>query len=89
MLIHLMEGYIRSEGKRMEEDNTLNLMIKDIEIRNKNSMKEEMVGLHREVKEEFEPPMIPMTNDNEKDWSKQLSEDPSDDLSGIDRLWKL
>lgn len=72
-MIHLMENYIRTEKKMMEEDDTLNLMINDIEYRNRQSIKEEVIGLKKEIDEELEPPMIPYTSDE----------------SGLDRFWSL
>ncbi len=75
MLIHLMESYIRTEKRRMEDDDTLNLMITDISVRNKKDIKKELVGLKREIDEELEPPMIPLTND--------LHNDDWDDVSGV------
>jgi len=80
MLIHLMENYIRMEKKRMEDDNSLNLMIKDVEKRNKESLKNQMMGLKKEVEYELEPPMIPMSSD--RSWTDHSEEDPND-LSGI------
>ena len=70
MLIHLMENYIRSEKKRMEDDNSLNLMINDVEVRNRKSLKESLVGLHKDIKTEYEPPMIPYQSDDE--WEDRL-----------------
>lgn len=75
MLIHLMESYIRTEKRRMEDDDTLNLMITDISVRNKKDIKKELIGLKREIDEELEPPMIPLTND--------LHNDDWDDVSGV------
>ena len=80
MLIHLMENYIRMEKKRMEDDNSLNLMIKDVEKRNKESLKNQMMGLKKEVEYELEPPMIPTLSD--RSWTDHSEEDPND-LSGI------
>ena len=87
MLIHLMENYIRLEKKRMEDDNTLNLMISEVEVRNRESLKEKMVGLHKEIEEELEPPMIPYNNDS-RSWTDHSEEDPND-LSGIGWLSRL
>ena len=80
MLIHLMENYIRMEKKRMEDDNSLNLMIKDVEKRNKESLKNQMMGLKKGVEYELEPPMIPTSSD--RSWTDHSEEDPND-LSGI------
>ena len=79
-----MENYIRVEHKRMENDNKLNLMIDEVEVRNRKSIKDKLVGLHREIEEETEPPMIPMSNDHNGGWEESLSDD-----NGTDRLWKL
>ena len=84
MLVHLMEHYIRSEKKRIEEDGDLNSLINNIELRNRKTIKEEMVGLHREIEEEFEPP-VPPTLPDEPDHSKDDWNDPS----GVGRLWSI
>jgi len=93
MLIHLMENYIRVEKKRMEDDNSLNLMINEVEVRNRKSIKDKIIGLHKEIEDELEPPMIPMSNDHNNGWEERLSDDHSkddwSDISGINRLWKL
>ena len=68
------------EKKRMEDDNSLNLMIKDVEKRNKESLKNQMMGLKKEVEYELEPPMIPTSSD--RSWTDHSEEDPND-LSGI------
>lgn len=74
MLIRLMEEYVRSEKKNMEEDNTLNLMINDITKRNKDDLKKELVGLRKEVREEYEPPMVPQFDDHQNDgWSEETN----------------
>jgi len=82
MLVRLMEDYIRSERRLMEEDNSLNQMIRDIEVRNKNSMKKEMIGLRREVEEELEPPMVPYSSDN-RSWDDYINDQSNDDWSDI------
>ena len=84
MLVHLMEHYIRSEKKRIEEDGNLNSLINNIEMRNRKTVKEEMVGLHREIEEEFEPP-VPPTIPDEPDHSRDNWNDPT----GLSRLWNL
>ena len=84
MLVHLMEHYIRSEKKRIEEDGDLNSLINNIEMRNRKTIKEEMVGLHREIEEEFEPP-VPPTIPDELDHSRDNWSDPT----GLSRLWNL
>jgi len=93
MLIHLMENYIRVEKKRMEDDNSLNLMINDVELRNRETFKTKLVKFHKEVEKETEPPMIPMTNDQRESWEERLTDDHSkddwSDPSGLNRLWKL
>lgn len=91
MLVRLMEDYIRSERRLMEEDNSLNQMIRDIEVRNKNSMKKEMIGLRREVEEELEPPMVPYSSDNRSwdDYTNDQSNDDWSDISGTDFLNRL
>ena len=82
MLVRLMEDYIRSERRLMEEDKSLNQMIRDIEVRNKNSMKKEMIGLRREVEEELEPPMVPYSSDN-RSWDDYINDQSNDDWSDI------
>ena len=84
MLIHLMEDYIRKEKVRMEEDGTLNVMITDIETRNRKSIKEEVIGLHREVEKELEPP-LPPSQYSDVDYRK----DDWNDISGVSRLWEV
>ena len=84
MLVHLMEHYIRSEKKRIEEDGDLTSLINNIEMRNRKTIKEEMVGLHREIEEEFEPP-VPPTIPDEPDHSRDNWNDPT----GLSRLWNL
>ena len=84
MLVHLMEHYIRSEKKRIEEDGDLTSLINNIEMRNRKTIKEEMVGLHREIEEEFEPP-VPPTIPDEPDHSRDNWSDPT----GLSRLWNL
>lgn len=64
MLIHLMESYIRREKKLMEEDNSLNKMLVDVQQRNR---KELFKNLKKDMDEEYEPPMIPMSSD-ERSW---------------------
>jgi hypothetical protein len=72
-MIHLIEDYIRSEHQKMKEDNTLNLMIKDVEDRNREDIKREIRKDVREVRDEYEPPMIPISSDyDNEDWEKDL-----------------
>lgn len=82
MLIHLMETYIRLEKKRMEDDNSLNLMIKNVEQRNRESLKNQMIGLKKVVEDDYEPPMIPISDDH-------LSADDWSNISGVEDLRKL
>ena len=89
MLIHLMETYIRTEKKQLEHDNLLNSMIKDVEVRNRQSVRDEMIGLQKEISEELEPPMIPVSSDTSDVWSEDLSKDDCGDPSGVGRLWSL
>ena len=73
MLVRLMEDYIRSEHQKMKEDDTLNLMIKDVEYRNREDIKREIRKDVREVRDEYEPPMIPITSDYDNgDWENDL-----------------
>ena len=85
MLIHLMEHYIRTEKKSIMDDHNLNSLINDIEERNRKSVKDEMIGLHREIEEEYEPPLPPTQQSIEEDHSK----DDWDDISGISRFWNM
>ena len=56
MLVHLMENYIRSEKKLMEDDNTLNLMINDVEKKEiKEELRTQLRTMKSEVEEEYEP----------------------------------
>jgi len=57
----------------MKDDGSLNLMINDIGQRNREDLKKEIRKDIREVREEYEPPMIPMTSDfNNDDWEREL-----------------
>ena len=85
MLIHLMEHYIRTEKKSIMDDHDLNLLINDIEERNRKSVKDEMIGLHREIEEEYEPPLPPTPQSAEEDYSK----DDWNDISGLGRFWNM
>ena len=87
MLIQLMETYIRTEQQRLKEDNSLNHLISDITIRNRKEMKEDM----RKMRNEWEPPMIPKTND--RSWDDYLKDthqkEDWTDISGIGFLDRL
>ena len=73
MLVRLMEDYMRSEHQKMKDDGSLNLMINDIGQRNREDLKKEFRKDIREVREEYEPPMIPMTSDYDiDDWGNDL-----------------
>ena len=87
MLIHLMENYIRTEHQMMERDNTLNEMMSDLSERNKKVIKNELIGLKRDIDEELEPPMIPYTNES-RSWDEHFEEDQND-LSGVGWLNRL
>lgn len=54
----------------MEKDGSLNVMITDIENRNRKSMKDQLIGLKKDVEYEYEPPMIPMSSDD--GWEERL-----------------
>ena len=57
----------------MKDDRSLNLMINDIGQRNREDLKKEIGKEIKEVREEYEPPMIPMTSDfNYDDWEREL-----------------
>ena len=82
MLVHLMESYIRSEKKLMEDDNTLNLMINDVEKRNKEELKTQLRTMKNGVEEEYEPPMIPTLNEK-RSWSDHNNDEDWNDISGV------
>ena len=87
MLIHLMENYIRTEHQMMERDNTLNEMMSDLSERNKKVIKNELIGLKRDIDEELEPPMIPYTNES-RSWDDHFEEDRND-ISSVGWLNRL
>ena len=88
MLIHLMESYIRREKKLMEEDNSLNKMLVDVQQRNR---KELFKNLKKDMDEEYEPPMIPKTDD--RSWDDYLRDthqrEDWTDISGVGFLDRL
>ena len=82
----LMEQYVRSEFKLMEEDTKMVSFINDIKIR---SHKNNPPKLKKETdrptkwtveKDEYEPPIVPSIDDD-------LSKDDWNDISGIGRLF--
>ena len=73
MLVRLMEDYLRSEHQKMKDDGSLNLMINDIGKRNRDDLKKEIRNDIIKVREEYEPPMIPMISDyDNEDWENDL-----------------
>ena len=72
MLIHLMESYLRTESKQMKEDGSFNQMIHTISKNNREDLKQQLRNDLKEVKEEWEPPMIPTFSDNEFDWEDRF-----------------
>jgi len=57
----------------MKDDRSLNLMINDIGQRNREDLKKEIRKDIREVREEYEPPMIPISSDYDNvDWENEL-----------------
>lgn len=85
-LIQLIEQSLITEKKRIEEQGKLNFLIKDIEEKNRKILKNEMIGLQREIEEEFEPPVPPtIPTIEEPDRSKDNWNDPT----GLSRLWNL
>ena len=73
MLVRLMEDYLRSEHQKMKDDGSLNLMIKDIGQRNREDRKNDIKKDIREVRAEYEPPMIPISSDYDNDdWENDL-----------------
>ena len=75
LLIGMMESYLRTEYRRMKEDDDLNQLINNIEERNRYS-KSKVVEEDRpqswsvSQKDEYYPPNIPNFNDfrDEMDW---------------------
>ena len=87
LLIHLMENYIRTEHQMMERDNTLNELMSDLSERNKKVIKNELIGLKKDIDGELEPPMIPYTNES-RSWDDHFEEDQND-ISGVGWLNRL
>ena len=71
MLVRLMEDYMRSEHQKMKYDRSLNLMINDIGQRNREELKKEIRKDIREVRYEYEPPVIPISSDYDG-WENEL-----------------
>ena len=67
MMVHLIETYCRSEFKRLKEDNQLNQLVVELTQRNKRDLKKQ---IKEEVRDEWEPPMIPLSSD--EDWEDRL-----------------
>jgi hypothetical protein len=83
MLVHLMENYLRTEQQKLKEDKNLNDLVAHLRVQNKSEFINEM-------KEQYEPPMIPKSSDK-RSWDDHLndmSKDDWSDISGIDRLFK-
>lgn len=74
MLIRLMEDYLRSETKQMKEDGSLNEMLNTISKNNREDLKQQLRNDLRQIKEEWEPPMIPISNDFDinMDWEDRF-----------------
>ncbi len=85
-LIQLIEQSLITEKKRIEEQGKLNFLIKDIEEKNRKILKNEMIGLQREIEEEFEPPVPPTVPTIEE---PDRSQDNWNDPTGLSRLWNL
>ena len=85
-LIQLIEQSLITEKKRIEEQGKLNFLIKNIEEKNRNILKNEMIGLQREIEEEFEPPVPPTVPTIEE---PDRSQDNWNDPTGLSRLWNL
>ena len=59
--------------QKMKDDGSLNWMINDIGKRNREDLKKEIRKDVKEVRDEYEPPMIPMTSDyGNGDWENDL-----------------
>lgn len=83
MLVHLMENYLRTEQQKLKEDKNLNDLITHLRVQNKSEIINEM-------KEQYEPPMIPNSSDK-RSWDDHLndmSKDDWSDISGVGRLFK-
>ena len=63
MLNRLMEDYLRSEHNKMKEDDSFNLLITKLSERNREDIKKQYRKDVMELREDDEPPMIPMSND--------------------------
>ena len=87
MLIHLMENYIRIEHQMMKKDNTLNEMMSDLSEKNKKVIKNELIGLKRDIDQELELLMVPYTNES-RSWDDHFEEDQND-ISGVGWLNRL
>lgn len=75
VLIHLMENYMRTEKQQMEKDGELNEMIQSISENNRMDLRGLLKkDLHQLTEDEYEPPMIPYTSDNNvvEDWEERL-----------------
>ena len=83
MLVHLMENYLRTEQQKLKEDKNLNDLVTHLRVQNKSEIINEM-------KEQYEPPMIPYNSDA-RTWNDHLndmSKDDWSDITGVDRLFK-
>ena len=85
-LIQLIEQSLITEKKRIEEQGKLNFLIKDIEEKNRKILKNEMIGLQREIEEEFEPPVPPTIPTIEE---PDRSQDNWNDPTGLSRLFNI
>ena len=62
MLVRFMEDYLRSEHNKMKEDDSFNLLITKLSERNREDIKKQYRKDVMELREDDEPPMIPMSN---------------------------
>ena len=58
MLIHLMESYIRSEKRLMEDEGTINRMIVECEERNSKRFKNELKKIRDQFEDDLPSPII-------------------------------
>ena len=74
MLIHLMESYLRSETQQMKEDGQFNQLIQSIKQSNREDLKRQLKQDLSEIRDEWEPPMIPTSNDFDinMDWEDRF-----------------
>lgn len=91
---NLMENYLRTEHLKIKEDQSLQTLLDDVKLRTHQSVSKRMKPkttpnrsnqwLSKRIDIDDEEPMIPLSSDNQHNHN-----DDWNDISGIDRLWKL